>query len=90
MSTRSYSVHRVARDERAYRDVVDTVRSAPNGEVADLERTIAAYEAKHGMSSVEAREALSRGELEPTREIEGWMMAVRLREHLASAKARAR
>jgi hypothetical protein len=88
VKARAIRVHRIATDEAAYRSVVDAVRSAPNGEIADLERTIEAYERKHGMSSSDARDAVARGELRPTREIEGWLMALRLREHLVKARAR--
>ena len=90
MKAPSYTMHRLATDEAARRDVIDAVRAAPNGELADVERAIAAYEAKYGLSSEEARKAIERGELRPTYDVEGWMMALRVREHLADVKARAR
>ena len=90
MTTKSYSARRVARDEASYRDLVATVRSAPNGELADVERAIASFEQQYGISSVEARARLERGELSPTLEVEGWMMALKVRDHLVSVKARTR
>ena len=83
-------MHRLAKDDAAYRSVVDAVRAAPNGELADVERTIAAYEKKYGFSSTDAVARVERGELAPTRAIEGWLMAVRVRDDLAAIKARKR
>ena len=71
-------------------ELLHAVRAAPNGEVQDVERAIAAYEKKFGMSSGAAIKAIERGELRPTQEVEGWMMAIRVRDHLVDAKARAR
>jgi hypothetical protein len=88
MKARSFAMRRLAVDETAVRSVIEAVRSQPNGEIVELDRTIAAYERKHGMPSSEALEAVARGELRPTREIEGWMMAVRVREHLVKARSR--
>lgn len=88
MKARSYAMRRLAVDETAVRSVIEAVRSQPNGEIVDLDRTIAAYEHKHGMASSDARDAVARGELRPTREIEGWLMALRVREHLVKARAR--
>ena len=81
-------MHRLATDETARRSVIDAVRAAPNGEIADLERTIAAYEGKYGMASTDAVAAIESGELPPTRDVEGWMTALRVREHLVKARAR--
>ena len=88
MKTLGVTMHRLATDETARRSVVEAVRAAPNGEVADLDRTIAAYEKKFAMTSAEAVTAIERGELRPTRDIEGWMVAVRVRDHLVKARAR--
>jgi hypothetical protein len=87
MNTRSVHIHRLAKDPAAFRLVVQAVRSAPNGELRDMERAIAAFEAKHRMSSAEARARVESGELAPTREIEAWMMALRVRDDLADLKA---
>lgn len=88
MKALSYTMHRLATDEGARRAVIDTVRAMPNGEIHDVERAIAAYESKFGMSSADAVAAIERGEMRPTRDVEGWMVALRVREHLASVKAR--
>ena len=79
-------MRRLATDESARRAVVDATRAAPNGELASVERTIAAYEAKYRMTSAEALAAMSNGELRPTEDVEGWMMAVRVRDDLAKLK----
>lgn len=81
-------MHRLATDEGARRSVIEAVRAAPNGELADLERTIEAYEKKYGMTSNAALAAIERGEMAPTYEIEGWMMALGVRDHLVKARAR--
>lgn len=86
----SYTMHRLATDETACRTVIDTVRSSPNGEIRDVEGAIAAFEAKYKMSSMEAMAAIERGDLRPTRDVEGWMMALKVRDHLADVKARTR
>lgn len=83
-------MHRLATDEVAVRSVIDVVRGQPNGEVAAIERTIAAYEQKYGMTSAEAIARVEAGELRPTADVESWMAAVRLRDHLADVTARAR
>ena len=90
MKATSYTMHRLATDESARPAVIETARSTPNGEIEDVERAIAAYEEKFRMSSVEAYEAIAAGNLTPTREIEGWMMTLRVRNHHADAKTRAR
>lgn len=90
MKSQSYTMHRLATDENARRSLIDTVRAEPNGEIDDVERTIAAYETKYAMSSPDAVAAIARGDLRPTRDVEGWMMALRVRDHLADVKARAR
>jgi len=83
-------MHQLATDDTAVRSVIEAVRAAPNGELADVERTLAAYEAKYGIDTAEAARRVENGELPPTSEVEGWMMVRRLRDHLADAKARAR
>lgn len=87
MNTRPVRVHRIASDEAAYRTLVDAVRSAPNGELKDVERALQAFESKHKMSSEEARNRVESGELPATREIEAWMMALRVRDDLAALKS---
>ena len=84
----SYTMHRLATDESAVRAVIDAVRAEPNGEIADLDCVIAAYEAKYKMSSEAARDAIARGDLRPTRDVEHWMMALRVRGDLADVKTR--
>ena len=90
MAARTFTMHRLATDEGAVRSVIEAARAAPNGEIDAVERTIAAFEHEYGMSSAEALRRLEAGELQPTSKVEGWMMALRLRDHLADAKARAR
>ena len=83
MKRPSYSIRRIARDENAYREVVAAVRSEPNGELAAVGRTIAAYESKYRISSAEAVGRVERGELAPTLDVEGWLMAIRVRDELS-------
>src|SRR5678815_5064086 len=89
MERRPIRMHRL-KDEAAIRSVVEAVRAEPNGEVASIERKIAEFESRWGMSSDEMRERVDRGELAPTRDVEAWLMALRVRDDLASVKARAR
>ena len=77
-------------DEATFRSVVDATRAEPNGEVTSIERRIAAFEAEYQMSSEEMRAAVERGDLRPTRSVEAWLMALRVRDEFASAKARPR
>lgn len=77
-------------DEATFRSVVNAVRAEPNGEVASIDRRIAAFEAEYRMDSEEMRACVDRGELAPTRNVEAWLMALRVRDEFASAKARAR
>jgi len=86
---RSIRMHRL-NDEATIRSVVDAVRPEPNGEVASIERRIAAFEAEYRMSSDEMRARVDRGELAPTRIVETWLMALRVRDEVASVKARTR
>lgn len=88
MKSANYSVLRVASDKRAYSAVVEATRRSPNGELADVHQTIAAFEQKYKMTSDEAQTAIVGGSLAPTRDIEGWMMAIRVRDYLVEARAR--
>ncbi len=81
-------MNRVASDERARRSVVAAVCAAPNGELADIERVLERYEASYGMPSAEARARVERGELSATRDVEAWLMAIRVRDDLATLKTR--
>jgi hypothetical protein len=82
-------MHRL-NDEATIRSVVNAVHSSPNGEIVSIERRIAAFEAEYRVDSEEMRARVDRGELAPTRDIEAWLMALRVRDELAGAKARAR
>ena len=83
------SMHRL-NDEATIRSVVNAVHSEPNGEIVSIERRIAAFETEYGMDSAEMRARVDRGELAPTRNVEAWLMALRVRDEFAGAKARAR
>lgn len=78
----------MASDERARRTVVEAVRAAPNGELADVDRVLKGYEQCYGISSAEARARVERGELRATRDVEAWMMAIQVRDDLAGLKTR--
>ena len=86
---RSIRMHRL-KDEATIRSVVNAVRAEPNGEVVSIERRIAAFEVEYRVDSEEMRARVDRGELAPTRDVEAWLMALRVRDEVASAKARAR
>jgi len=88
VKAKRFNSRRIANDEASYRELAAITRSAPNGELADVERAIASFEREFGMTSAEAHDKLARGELAPTREIEGWMMALRIRDHLVGAQTR--
>ena len=77
-------------DEATFRSIVDATRAEPNGEVASIERRIAAFEAEYQMDSAEMSERVERGDLKSTRSVEAWFMALRVRDEFASAKARSR
>jgi hypothetical protein len=81
MDHRPIRMHRL-KDEASIRSVVDAVRAAPNGEAASIERRITAFEAEYGMDSDEMRARVDRGELPPTRDLEAWLMALRVRDEL--------
>jgi hypothetical protein len=82
-------MHRL-NDEAVIRSVVDAVHSKPNGELMSIERRIATFEATYRMASSEMRDRVDRGDLAPTRDVEAWLMALRVRDELAGAKTRAR
>lgn len=82
-------MHRL-NDEATIRSIVDAVRAEPNGEIGSIERRIAAFEAEYRMDSAEMRALVDRGELAPTRDVEAWLMALRVRDEVASVKARSR
>jgi hypothetical protein len=82
-------MHRL-KDEATIRSVVNAVHSEPNGEIVSIERRIAAFEAEYRMGSEEMRARVDCGELAPTRNVEAWLMALRVRDELAGVKARAR
>jgi hypothetical protein len=86
---RSIRMHRL-NDEATIRSIVDAVRAEPNGEMVSIERRIAAFEAEYRMDSAEMRARVDRGELAPTRNVEAWLMALRVRDEVASVKARSR
>jgi hypothetical protein len=86
---RSIRMHRL-NDEATIRSIVDAVRAEPNGEAVSIERRIAAFEAEYRMGSEEMRARVDRGDLAPTRTVEAWLMALRVRDEVASVKARAR
>lgn len=86
---RSIRMHRL-KDEATIRSIVDAVRAEPNGEMMAVERRIAAFEAEYRMDSAEMRARVDRGELAPTQHVEAWLMALRVRDEVASVKARSR
>ena len=55
-----------------------------------VERRIAAFESKYGMSSAEMIVRVERGEVGETTEIGAWLMSLRLKEYLADVEARGR
>lgn len=82
-------MHRL-NDEATIRSVMDAVHSEPNGEIVSIEHRIAAFEAEYQVNSEEMRARVDRGEMAPTRDVEAWLMALRVRDEFAGAKARAR
>lgn len=90
MKATGIGVHRVATDEKCFRRVLDDVRAAPNGELDFMDERLRAFEQKYKMSSSEAFDRVQRGELPASREVEAWMMALRVRDDLAQLKARPR
>lgn len=71
-------------------ELIRVVRSEPNGEIAMVERRIAAFESKYGISSAEMIARVERGEVGETTEIGAWLMSLRLKEYLAGVTAQAR
>lgn len=88
MRTGLIRINRVASDERARRSVMEAVRAAPNGELADVERVLSTFEQRYGISSSEVRGRVERGELRATRDVEAWLMAIHVRDDLAALKTR--
>lgn len=75
--------------EAVLRDLVEVVRSKPNGELKDLDSRIVAYEVKHGMSSEQLRRELSQGRMKESWEICQWLMLLDQRDLLGARKAQA-
>ncbi|HCF56954.1 MAG TPA: hypothetical protein DFS52_03030 [Myxococcales bacterium] len=71
------------------RDLVGATNSAPNGELVELDNEIKAYEARRRMSSKEMLRKLEAGEIHETNEICSWLIALKVRDHLASIPSRA-
>lgn len=90
MNARGVRVHRLATDEKAFRRVIEDVCAKPNGEVLAVEQRIKQFEDKYKMSSSAALRAVELGDLAPSRDVEAWMMALRVRDDLVELKARAR
>lgn len=86
---RAIRMHRL-NEEATIRSIVDAVRAEPNSELVSIERRIAAFEAEYRMDSAEMHARVDRGELAPTRNVEAWLMALRVRDEVASVKARSR
>jgi hypothetical protein len=90
MNGRGARVHGLSSKPAELNELIRVVRSEPNGEIAMVERQIAAFETKYGMSSAEVIDRVERGEVGETVEIGAWLMSLRLKEYLASVKARGR
>ena len=74
----------------AVADLARAARRAPNGEVSEIEAGIEAYEAKYGIDSDELQRQVAEGRRAETEDVCGWLMLLRLREHLATVAARPR
>lgn len=55
----------------------------PGDLIASISARIAAFEVEYRMDSEEMRARVDRGELAPTRNVEAWLMALRVRDELA-------
>lgn len=70
------------------RQLAEATQRPVNGEVKDLDREIAAFEARHGMNSETLRKRLADGEIEETNDICQWLMRLTLRDRLVELRAR--
>ena len=61
------------RQEDAVAELIKSTRRAPNGEIADLDNAIRAFEEKHGMGSTVMRTKVADGTLSETAEICAWL-----------------
>jgi len=83
----------MARDLRGLDEVAIRKRLAPlavaasqpvNGEIREVDDQIVAFESASGMSSAVMRARLDRGEITETWDVVRWLMALDLRDRLAS------
>lgn len=77
-----------AKRRQALADLVAATKLAPNGELVELNEEITGFEKRRGMTSAEMRSELEAGRIFETREICQWLMALKLRDRLASLSSR--
>src|SRR5438132_10033559 len=77
-----------AEREQILRELVQAVNQPPNGELAELDAEVRAFETRLGMDSETMRARLDAGEIEETLDLCKWLMALRLRDEIAALSAR--
>lgn len=68
--------------------IIAQSKAPANGGVRDLEIQIAEYEKSFGISSAQMLDELASGERRETEEILSWLMLIRLKERVESARQR--
>ena len=74
----------LTRREAYLAELMTATKTAPNGEIADLNERIRAFEEKHGMDSHKLREKLDKGEIRETVDVCKWLMLLTIRDRLVS------
>jgi hypothetical protein len=68
--------------ERRVSELIRAARSAPNGEIEELDREIRAYEQRYGLDSASLEREVAGGHRQETEDICRWLMLLRIRERL--------
>ena len=73
--------------EKILAGIAASARVPANGQLADLDAEIAAFEEKYGISSERLLVELSEGSREETEDVLTWLMRLRVRERVGSTGA---
>jgi len=66
----------------ALAELARAARRKPNGEVAELEGRIAAYELRYEMKSATMRERFAKGAMPDTADVAQWLMLLSIRDRV--------
>ena len=78
------------RQTEVLREIVAAARQPPNGELAEMDQEILAFEAAAGMTSGQMLAAIDAQAMEETWDVCRWMMALNRRDRFAQRSSRSR